>query len=372
MTQNIKTVHVDLGSRSYDISIGKGLLENGATLIPDECLGKKTYIIYDENTYPYAQVLDEALAGKVLDSTKLFGLKGGEPTKSFDGLQRTLDWLLDNKVDRQSLVIVLGGGVIGDLGGFAASIVMRGVPFVQIPTTLLAQVDSSVGGKTGINTCQGKNLVGSFYQPQAVLCDIGTLVCLPERELRAGYAEIVKYGLINDLNFFEWLEESGEKVIALDHEAVSYAVEKSCQAKADIVAADEHEKGQRALLNLGHTFGHALEAAAGYDGRLLHGEGVSIGMMMAFDLSLKMGLCSQEYPARVEAHLKHLGMKTKIRDITPHLQQSAEEIVELMASDKKAQGNKIGFILTHGIGKAFQSYDVDISDVLSIVEESLK
>jgi 3-dehydroquinate synthase len=370
MTQDIKTVQVDLGTRSYDISIGKGLLENVATLIPEECLGKKTFIIYDENTYPYAQVLEEALAGKMLE-TKMFPLKGGEPTKSFDGLARTLDWLLESKVDRQSLVVVLGGGVIGDLGGFAASIVMRGVPFVQIPTTLLAQVDSSVGGKTGINTTQGKNLVGSFYQPQAVLCDVGTMGTLPMREIKAGYAEVVKYGLINDITFFEWLEQNGEKVLALDYEAVTYAVEKSCQAKAAIVAADEHERGQRALLNLGHTFGHALEAAAGYDGRLLHGEAVSIGMMMAFELSFKMGLCSQEDPARVDAHLKRLGMKTKIRDITPHISHSAAELVDLMASDKKVQSNKIGFILTRGIGKAFQSYDVDLSDVQQIVEESL-
>jgi 3-dehydroquinate synthase len=370
MTQNNKIVHVDLAERSYDIHIGKCLLEDVVNLIPDSSLGKKTFIIYDENTYPYAQVLEEALAGKVLES-KIFPLKGGEPTKSYDGLQRTLDWLLEHKVDRQSLVIVLGGGVIGDLGGFVASIVMRGVPFVQIPTTLLAQVDSSVGGKTGINTNYGKNLVGSFYQPQAVLCDIGTLGTLPMREIKAGYAEIVKYGLINDIAFFEWLEENGQKVLALDEGAVIHAVEKSCQAKAAIVAADEHERGQRALLNLGHTFGHALEAAAAYDGRLLHGEAVSIGMMMAFDLSCKMGLCSQEDPSRVQAHLKQCGMKTSVRDITPHINHSAEEIVALMASDKKAQNGKIGFILTRGIGQAFQSYDVDLADVQHIVEESM-
>ena len=371
MTQNTKTVHLDLGARTYYIHIGKGLLERAGDLIPEECLGKKVFIIYDENTYPYVQVLEEALAGKVLSSKNL-SLKGGEATKSYDGLQRTLDWLLDNKVDRQSVVMVVGGGVIGDLGGFAASIVMRGVPFIQVPTTVLAQVDSSVGGKTGINTNQGKNLVGSFYQPKLVLCDTGTLGTLPEREIRAGYAEIVKYGLINDVGFFTWLEEHGEKVIELENEAITHAVETSCKAKAVIVAADEHEKGQRALLNLGHTFGHALEAAAGYDGRLLHGEAVSIGIMMAFELSLKMGLCSQEDPSRVDAHFKSCGLKTKASEIMPHLHHSAEEIVTLMAGDKKAQGNKIGFILTRGIGQAFQSYDVDMADVLSVVEESLK
>lgn len=375
MTENTKTVHLDLGARTYDIHIGKGLLERAGELIPEECLGKKAFIIYDENTYPYVQVLEEALAGKVLESKNL-SLKGGEATKSYDGLQRTLDWLLDNKVDRQSIVIVVGGGVLGDLGGFAASIVMRGIPFIQIPTTVLAQVDSSVGGKTGINTDQGKNLVGSFYQPKLVLCDTGTLGTLPEREIRAGYAEIVKYGLINDVDFFTWLEEHGEKVITLDNEAITQAVEASCNAKATIVEADEHEKGQRALLNLGHTFGHALEAAAGYDGRLLHGEAVSIGIMMAFELSLKMGLCSQEDPSRVEAHFKSCGLKTKANEIMPHLQHSAEEIVALMAGDKKvvsdSGGDKIGFILTRGIGQAFQTYDVDMADVLSVVEESLK
>lgn len=370
MTQDTKIVHLDLAERSYDIHIGKGLLERAGELLPEECLNKKTFILYDENTYPYVQVLEESLAGKVLDS-KTLGLKGGETTKSYDGFQRVLDWLLDNKVDRQSVLITVGGGVIGDLGGFVASAVMRGIPFVQVPTTLLAQVDSSVGGKTGINTIQGKNLVGSFYQPKAVLCDIGTLGTLPERELQAGYAEIVKYGLINDLPFFEWLEENGEKVLALDSDALVHAVEVSCKAKAAVVAADEREKGQRALLNLGHTFGHSLEAAACYDGRLLHGESVAIGMMMAFETSLKMGLCTQEDVSRIELHFKKCGMKVKASDINPNLKQSAEELVELMAGDKKALGDKIGFILARGIGKSFQTYDVDMSDVISVVKESL-
>ena len=371
MTQNTNIVHVDLGQRSYDIHIGKGLLERATDLIPDECLGKKVFILYDENTYPYVQVLEEALAGKVLDSTNLC-LKGGESTKSYDGLQKTLDWLLDNKVDRQSVLIVVGGGVVGDLGGFAASVVMRGIPFIQVPTTLLSQVDSSVGGKTGINTAQGKNLVGSFYQPQAVLCDVGTLGTLPERELRAGYAEVVKYGLINDLSFFEWLEENGEAVLSLNGDALSYAIEVSCKAKAEIVAADEREKGQRALLNLGHSFGHALEAAAGYDGRLLHGEAVAIGMMMALRLSCKMGLCSEEEVKRVEQHLQKCDLKTKVSEITPNLKHNAEEIVALMAGDKKVLDDKIGFILARGIGQAFQTYDVDLEDVQHIVSESLE
>ncbi|HPD82842.1 MAG: 3-dehydroquinate synthase [Alphaproteobacteria bacterium] len=366
-----KIVHVDLADRSYDIHIGKGLLEKAADLIPIDLSDKKVFILYDKNTYPYVQVLEEALAGKIAES-KTLGLKGGEPTKSYESLQQTLDWLLEGKVNRQSIMIVVGGGVVGDLGGFAASIIMRGIPFVQVPTTLLSQVDSSVGGKTGINTRHGKNLVGSFYQPQCVLCDIGTLGTLPERELQAGYAEIVKYGLINDLQFFEWLEENGDQVLALENKAIGYAVEKSCQAKATIVAADEQEKGQRALLNLGHTFAHALEAAAEYDGRLLHGEAVSIGMVMAFSLSQKMELCSAEDVARVETHLKSHHLKTRISDINPELRNTPEELFDLMRGDKKAQGEKIGFILTHGIGEAFQNFDVAREDVLAVLQNSLE
>ncbi len=364
-----KKVNVDLGERSYDIHIGKGFLEQAADLIPLDLTSRKIFILYDANVYPYAQVLEDSLAG-ICAETKTLSMKGGEPSKSLDGYYKVLDWLLENKVNRSSVLIAVGGGVIGDLGGFAAASVLRGINFVQVPTTFLAQVDSSVGGKTGINAAQGKNLIGAFYQPVSVICDIGTLGTLPERELQAGYAEVVKYGFINDLPFFEWLEQNGDKVLALDHDAISYAVETSCMAKATIVAEDEKESGRRALLNFGHTFGHALEAAAGYDGRLLHGEAVSIGMVQAFDLSFKMGLCPQEDPSRAEAHLKACGMKTKISDISPPLKQTAEEIVELMAGDKKAKGDKIGFILSKGIGEAFQSYDVDRMDVIDVVEKS--
>ncbi len=368
---DITTVELDLAERSYPIHIGKGLLEKASDLIPIDLSAKNIFILYDKNVYPYVQVLEKSLAGKTGD-IKTLSVKGGEPTKSYDGLQKTLDWLLDNKVDRQSVLIAVGGGVIGDLGGFAASIVMRGIPYVQIPTTLLAQVDSSVGGKTGINTVQGKNLVGSFYQPKAVLCDIATLGTLPERELQAGYAEIVKYGLINDLPFFEWLEENGEKVLALDNDSLIHAVEKSCHAKAAIVAADERESGQRALLNLGHTFGHALEVSANYDGRLLHGEAVSIGMMMAFELSVKIGLCQQEEIDRIATHLKICGLKVKAGEITPFLKDNAEELVALMAGDKKAQAGKVGFILARGIGQSFQTYDVEQGNLVSVVQRSLE
>lgn len=365
------TVDVNLGARSYAIHIGKGLLKNGADLMPVDLVGKKVFILHDENVYPYVQTVEESLAGKVY-STKTLSLKGGEKTKSFEGLQKTLSWLLDNKVDRQSVLVAAGGGVIGDLGGFAASIILRGIPYVQIPTTLLAQVDSSVGGKTGINTPQGKNLVGSFYQPIAVFCDVSTLGTLSERELKAGYAEIVKYALINDPDFFEWLEDNGKKVLALEHEALTHAIETSCKAKAKIVAEDEREAGQRALLNLGHTFGHALEKAAEYDGRLLHGEAVAMGMMMAYDLSAKMGLCSQEDPSRVAAHFKAVSLKTNVSQIQPQLKKTAEEIADFMLNDKKAQGSKIGFILTKGIGQAFQTFDVERDDVITILKKSLE
>jgi 3-dehydroquinate synthase len=365
-----KIVNVDLGERAYDIHIGKGLLENITDLIPQDISEKKVFILYDKNTYPYVQVIEDALAGKVAES-KTLGLAGGEQTKSYDGLQQTLDWLLDHKVNRQSLIIIVGGGVIGDLGGFAASIVMRGIDFVQVPTTLLSQVDSSVGGKTGINTAQGKNLVGSFYQPLSVVCDLGVLGTLPEREVQAGYAEIVKYGLINHPEFFEWLESNGENVVSLEKEELGQAVEISCKAKAAIVAADEKEKGQRALLNLGHTFGHALEAAAKYDGRLLHGEAVAIGMMMAFSLSRRLGHCVMEDCDRVRAHLKSLDLKTRIKHISPELKASGEELYNLMLGDKKAEGDKIGFILVKGIGQAFQTTDVPKEEVIAVLEESM-
>ena len=372
---NTTIVNVDLQDRSYDIHIGKRLLEQMADLIPLDLSERKVFILYDASVYPYVQVIEDALAGKCAD-TKTLSLKGGEATKSHDGYIKVMDWLLEGKVNRQSVLIAVGGGVIGDLGGFAAATVLRGIAYVQVPTTLLAQVDSSVGGKTGINSAYGKNLIGAFYQPHAVICDIGTLGTLPDRELKAGYAEIVKYGLINDPAFFEWLEEHGEQVLSLKGEAVSYAVETSCKAKAAIVAEDEKESGKRALLNLGHTFGHALEAAAKYDGRLLHGEAVSIGMMMAFDLSQKMGLCPQEEPGRVHKHLTDCDLKTKISDIKPEIKKSAAEIVELMAGDKKAVSqegvDKIGFILVNGIGKAFQSYDVVPEDVVDIVQKSIE
>ncbi len=354
------TVSVDLGPRSYDIAIGKDLLVNATHYLPSSLLGRRYFVLADDNVRGHAQELIGALGG-----AELLTIKGGEGAKSWDGLQTVTDWLLDHQVDRQSVLFVVGGGVIGDLGGFAAASVLRGIPFVQVPTTLLAQVDSSVGGKTGINSHHGKNLVGAFYQPRAVLCDLGVLNTLPEREMKAGYAEIIKYALINDPTFFEWLEKHGDDVLARDEEALSHAIETSCRAKAAIVTADEKESGVRALLNLGHTFAHALEAAAGYDGRLLHGEAVSIGLVMAQRLSAKMGLCGDNAVQAVEQHLRARGLPTALPDFAPE----ADDLIGLMHGDKKADGKRIGFILSRGIGQAFQSYDVDMNDVKNILEQ---
>lgn len=363
------TLTVDLGERSYPIHIGAGILERAGELLPFDLSGRKIFILYDRNVERHVRRLMSALPSEPL----LKALEGGEPTKSYTRLEVVLDWLLENHADRKSVLFVVGGGVLGDLGGFAASVALRGISFVQVPTTLLAQVDSSVGGKTGINTAQGKNLVGSFYQPAAVLCDTDTLKTLPERELKAGYAEIVKYGLLGSHEFYEWLEGNGRAVLGLSEKELTHAIETSCRMKAEIVGTDEREQqgGRRALLNLGHTFAHALEAAAGYDGRLLHGEAVSIGMVLAFRLCARMGLCSGQDAVRMEKHLIALGLKTEIAQITPMLSQDAQEIASLMYHDKKATGGKIGFILVREIGVAYQSSDVDMNDVVAVLSQSL-
>lgn len=366
---NPVTVTVDLADRSYPIHIGAGLIDTAPDLVPLDLKGRKTFVLYDRKVESHARRL-----AANLDDPSMMALGGGEPTKSWDHLQSVIDWLLENHVDRKSVLFVMGGGVVGDLGGFAAAVTLRGIPFVQIPTTLLSQVDSSVGGKTGINAAQGKNLVGAFYQPIAVLCDTDTLKSLPPREMMAGYAEVVKYGLLGSREFYEWLEKNGEEILALDEDALTDAIETSCRMKAEIVGDDEREQagGDRALLNLGHTFAHALEAAAGYDGRLLHGEAVSIGLVLAHRLCVRMGVCSGQDANRMENHLKSLGLKTEISQITPALSQDADDIVSLMYHDKKASGGKIGFILTRGIGEAFQSSDVDMNDVRAVILNSLE
>jgi 3-dehydroquinate synthase len=281
-------------------------------------------------------------------------LAPGEGTKSFAGLEKLSGELLRSGVDRNGLIVALGGGVIGDLTGFAAGILKRGIAFAQIPTTLLAQVDSSVGGKTAINTAEGKNLVGLFHQPRIVIADIDVLSTLPRRELLSGYAEVVKYGALGDRAFFEWLEANGAKALGGEGAAMVHAVAHSCRMKAAIVERDERETGERALLNLGHTFGHALEAATGFSDRLLHGEGVAIGMALAFRLSVKLGLCPGQDAERFERHLKAAGLPSSIADITGE-RPGADALIAHMAHDKKAKDGRLRFILVRGIGEAFET-----------------
>lgn len=365
-----KIVTIDLDTRAYDIYIGSSLLFRIGDFMPDDIEGKSIFIVTDKNVETYATRVKDQLTENGARICEMKVLPAGEKTKSFAHVEEVCSWLLKSGLNRNSLIMAIGGGVIGDLTGFCASIAMRGVPYVQVPTTLLAQVDSSVGGKTGINTGEGKNLVGSFYQPEAVIADIETLKTLPRRELLAGYAEVLKYGLIQDLGFFQWLEQNGEKVCNLNEEAVSYAIEISCRAKANVVETDETEHGRRALLNLGHTFGHALETEAGYGGTLLHGEAVAIGMVMAFDLSYRMGLCSQEDLDRVERHLASVGLPTRASFIDG-LSTNVDKLLEIMGRDKKVQDGKMVFILVNGIGDAFISHNVKEKDVRAVLKESL-
>ena len=363
-----RSVHVPLGERSYDILIGTGLIARAGAEIAARLKGRKAAIVTDANVGPlYLEALTESLSEAGIASVTLT-LPAGEKTKSFEHLITACDTLLDGRIERNDAVIALGGGVIGDLTGFAAGIVRRGLRFVQIPTSLLAQVDSSVGGKTGINTRHGKNLVGVFYQPDLVLADTGVLKTLSEREFRAGYAEVAKYGLIDKPDFFAWLEANWRDVFA--HGAgLAEAIAVSCQAKSDVVAADERENGQRALLNLGHTFGHALEAGTQYDSaRLVHGEAVSIGMVLAHQFSARLNLASPDDAARVATHLQAVGLPVSMRDIPGGL-PPVEMLMDAIAQDKKVKGGRLTFILTHGVGQSFVADDVPTSEVFSFLTE---
>ncbi len=362
-----KIVKIDLDTRGYNINIGQSLLTNLGAYLPFEMKGKKAFIVTDENVESYALTVKAQLESLGVGFCDVMVLPFGEKTKSYERLIQLHEWMLEHNIHRNSVVFAVSGGVIGDLAGFAASTVMRGVPYIQIPTTLLSQVDSSVGGKTGINTQYGKNLVGAFYQPEAVIADIDSLKTLPRRELLAGYAEVVKYGLIGDRSFFDWLQSNAKSIIDLDPKAISYAIEVSCKAKAAVVEADEREGGKRALLNLGHTFGHALEAAAGYDGSLLHGEGVSIGTVMAFDLSVKMGLCPPEDAQLVKDHFKAMGLPVDARNIRTNV----DDLIATMRRDKKAMDNVMIFIVVSGIGQAFISKEVPEQLVRDTVQQSL-
>ncbi|MEQ1578203.1 MAG: 3-dehydroquinate synthase [Hyphomicrobium sp.] len=356
------TVPVALGSRAYDVLIGPDLLSEAGRLIATRLGKAKCAVVTDENVARHHLATLEAslrAEGRLRGSIVL---PAGEATKSFRELGPLCERLLELGVERGDLVVAFGGGVIGDLAGFAAGILRRGVRFVQIPTSLLAQVDSSVGGKTGINTPQGKNLIGVFHQPVMVIADTNVLTTLPEREMKAGYAEVAKYGLLGDAAFFGWLEKNWRSVFGNDTAALTRAIETSVKAKAAIVERDEHETGDRALLNLGHTFGHALESWTGYSSRLLHGEGVSIGMCLAYRLSEELGLCPKGSAARVSSHLRAVGLPTSIGDI-PGAKASAPELVRLMGQDKKVRDGKLTFILVRDIGEAFITQDVAVERV---------
>jgi 3-dehydroquinate synthase len=365
-----ENVHVDLPGRAYDVMIGPGLLQEAGQHIAPLLHRSRVVVISDETVA--AAHLDTLRAGLEAAGIAMEALRlpPGEATKSWPQLTTCVDWLLDQKVERRDIVIALGGGVIGDLVGFAAAILRRGVRFVQIPTSLLAQVDSSVGGKTGINAKQGKNLIGAFHQPSLVLADTNVLSTLTPRDFLAGYGEVMKYGLLGDAAFFGWLEENAPAMAAGDVAARVAAVRRSVQMKADIVIRDETEQGDRALLNLGHTFCHALEAATGYSDRLLHGEGVAIGCALAFDLSARLGLCAQEDPSRIRAHMRQMGLKTDLGDIEGDL-PDAQALLALMGQDKKVVDGKLTFILARGIGEAFITSDVAEAEVLKLLQDAL-
>jgi len=366
-----QTVCVSLGARAYDVRIGAGLLSRAGEQITPLLTRPRVAIVTEDRVAalhlaPLCQGL--ASAGIAFETLTL---PAGEGTKSWPHLVQTVEWLLLQQIERGDVVLALGGGVIGDLVGFAAAILRRGVRFVQLPTSLLAQVDSSVGGKTGINTAQGKNLVGAFHQPSLVLADIDVLTSLPRRDFLAGYGEVVKYGLLGDAAFFAWLERHGPALAAGDAGLRAQAVRHSVAMKAGIVQRDETEQGERALLNLGHTFGHALEAATGYSDRLLHGEGVALGCLLALDLSARLGLCPQEAPVRLSAHLAAMGMKRKLTDIPGDL-PGPEGLIALMAQDKKVVAGRMNFVLVRDIGAAFVTDTVPPQVLHDLLAQALR
>ncbi len=347
----MQTLHVSLADRSYPIHIGRGLISNAALMLP-YLKRKQVAIVTNTTVAPlYLHALAQPLRDAGVAVIEII-LPDGEAFKNNETLQTIYDQLLQHRCERNTTLIALGGGVIGDLTGYAAATYLRGVPFIQVPTTLLSQVDSSVGGKTGINHALGKNMIGAFYQPKLVLADIDTLNTLPPRELSAGIAEVIKYGLIRDLPFFDWLEANIDALMALETAAASHAIYRSCQNKAEVVAADEHEQGERALLNLGHTFGHAIENAMGY-GVWLHGEAVAAGTMMAADLSKRMGWLDDHQFARMDALMR----KANLPLTPPNL--GADEYLRLMQLDKKVADGKIRLILQQGIGKAVITAEYD-------------
>ena len=362
-------IDVGLGARAYPVLIGPGILAQAGELIRPLLGRARTAVVTDETVAAaHGATLTASLKAAGVEAP-MIALPPGEETKSFDHLAELSGRLLDLKLDRGDLIVAFGGGVVGDLAGFAAAIYKRGIDFIQVPTTLLAQVDSSVGGKTAIDMPQGKNLVGAFHQPRLVLADLDVLATLPARQVRAGYAEVLKYGLLGDFGFFEWLEADGAKALALQPDALGRAVARSVEMKAEIVAADEKEtSGRRALLNLGHTFGHALEAETGFGDRLLHGEGVALGCAQAFRFSARLGLCSGQEALRATAAIAAAGLPSRMAELKAG-PFSADALIGHMVQDKKVEGGKLTFILARGIGQAFVAKDVDAATVRAFLIE---
>ncbi len=367
---SIEKIRVDLGERGYDIFIGDGLVDKAGAYIADLHPDARCIIVTDDNVNAlHGDALRKSLTDAGL-SSQTISVAPGEPSKGFATLETVVEGVLAAGMERGDVLLAFGGGVVGDLAGFAAGIVRRGMGFVQIPTSLLAQVDSSVGGKTGINSPRGKNLVGLFNQPSLVLADTSVLDTLSDREMRAGYAEVAKYGLIDQPEFFEWLEDNFEAVFA-GGDARRHAIAQSCRSKAEVVKADELENGSRALLNLGHTFGHALEASVAYDSeRLVHGEGVAIGMVMAHEFSSRLNHCGPEAAERVIAHLEKVGLPTRLEQI-PGTKPTLDQLIDAIAQDKKVTRGALTFILTEGIGRSFVSKDVPVSQVRNYLEQKL-
>ena len=369
----MRRIEVGLGARAYPVLIGPGLLEQAGELVRPLLRRARTAVVTDE-------IVAEAHGDTLARSLESAGIEAapivrppGEETKSFAHLAELSERLLELRLDRGDMIVAFGGGVVGDLAGFAAAIYKRGIDFIQVPTTLLAQVDSSVGGKTAIDTPQGKNLIGAFHQPRLVLADLDVLATLPARQMRAGYAEVLKYGLLGDFGFFEWLEGHGAEALTREPAALGHAVARSVEMKAGIVAEDETETtGRRALLNLGHTFGHALEAETGFGDDLLHGEGVALGCAMAFRFSARLGLCSGQDAERASAAIAAAGLPCRMAELDPG-PFGADALIGHMAQDKKAEGGRLTFILAHGIGQAFVARDVDAATVREfLIEEGAR
>ena len=365
----------DIKNLSYPIIVGDDLLRNGGEILKDFIHKKKIIVIHD-NFFSIKKNPNDSFVQfiqsikQLTSSVKLIDIPGGDQTKNIEQLNKILEKVLACKIDRQSIIVAFGGGVVGDIAGFAASILLRGINFIQVPSTLLSQVDSSVGGKTGINTKIGKNLIGSFHQPLAVLADINILKTLPEREFRAGFAEVIKYGLIKDFAFFNWLTQECENIFNYDSSKLQLVITKSCQIKAEIIKNDEKEGAERALLNLGHTFAHAIETFGNYDGRIIHGEAVSIGICLAFKLSNKLCFCSRTDTDKVINLFQKSKLPTSLRDIK-NISVSAPEMIEKFKFDKKNTQNKLTFILNKKIGESFIKHNMDVNILAQFLNEEI-